>query len=422
MTDRRRILLLLATTSYRADDFLEAAESIGAEVVVGTDHEPILAELSPGGSLHLDFSDVPDSLATIREASDERPFDAVVAAEDEGLLVAAEAARVLGLPHNDPEAVRTARDKHRFRRRTAEQGLPSPEVRLVGLGADPRGVAPDLTYPCVLKPRSLAASRGVVRVDGEAGFVAAFERVARIVREAEPARMAPVDGPELMVETYIPGREVALEGLVEEGRLRTLALFDKPDPMQGPYFEETLFVTPSRHPRAVREEIVETTRRTVEALGLVQGPVHAELRVNEDGVWPLELAPRSIGGRCARILRFGSGLSLEELILRQATDMEVPGREREDAAVGVMMLPVPRAGVLHGVEGAEEVRAMDGITGLDITIRPGGAVEPLPEGNRYLGFLYARGSDPAEVERTLRAAHGRLDIRIGPAKEPAPSG
>lgn len=407
-----RVLLLLTTTSYRAEDFLDAAASVGVDVLVGTDHEPVLADLAPGGAVSLDFSRPGDSVRSILEEAEQGAFDAVVAAEDEGVLLAAEAARALDLPHDSPEAVRAARDKYLFRRRTAGAGIPTPAFRLVDLDADIARVAGDLRYPCVLKPRSLSASQGVVRADDATAFVRGVERVAAIVEGADPARRAAVEGPELLVEEYVPGREVAVEALLDDGELHVLALFDKPDAPEGPYFEETLFVTPSRLPDGLRRDVVDTTRRAVRAVGLRHGPVHAELRVNDDGVWPLELAPRSIGGRCSRVLRFGSGLSLEELVLRQATGMGVPSWRREVAAAGVAMLPVPRAGVLREVRGRDAARRVEGIVGLDVTIPEGREVEPLPEGNRYLGFLYARAERPEDVERALRDAWGRLEVVI----------
>lgn len=414
---RPRILLLLASTSYRAEDFLDAAEDADARVVVGSDHRQTLADLEPDATVAVSFTDLERSVERIRRLHDDDPFHAVVPAEDEGVLLAAAAAAALGLPHDPPDAVRAARDKARTRVRLAQAGLPGPATRLVGLDENPREAARGVPYPCVLKPRSLSASRGVIRADDEDGFVEAVERIAGILGEADPARTAPVDGAEILVEGYIPGREVAVEAVLDDGRLHVLAIFDKPDPLEGPYFQETLFVTPSREADGVQERIVEVVRRTAGALGLRHGPLHAELRVNDEGVWPLEVAPRSIGGRCGRVLRFGAGTGLEELILRQASGMEIPSWQRESAAAGVMMLPIPGRGVLREVGGREMALAVPGIEGLDVTIPLGREVVPLPEGNRYLGFLYARADDPARVEEALRAAFARLEIRVdaGPA-------
>jgi biotin carboxylase len=215
-------------------------------------------------------------------------------------------------------------------------------------------------YPCVLKPLALSASRGVIRADDPAQFVAAVRRIAAILRQMDPAP----DGDAarvLLVEEFVPGREVALEGLLRGGTLETLALFDKPDPLDGPFFEETLYVTPSRLPDPLQARIRHTAQDACKALGLVEGPVHAELRVNDRGPWIIEVAARSIGGLCSRTLRFGTGMTLEEVILRHALGWPIASLARAGGASGVMMLPIPRAGRLRAVRGRETAERVPGI-------------------------------------------------------------
>jgi biotin carboxylase len=268
----------------------------------------------------------------------------------------------------------------------------------------------------VIKPLSLSGSRGVIRADDPDGARAAAERVRGILAAAgEPA-----DVP-LLLEGYLPGAEVAVEGLLRSGRLEVLAIFDKPDPLEGPYFEETLYITPSRLPAAVLAEVARITGQAARALGLREGPLHAELRVDGESVRVLELAARSIGGLCSRALRFGVGVSLEQLILRHALGLGVGDLGRESMAAGVMMLPIPRAGTLVAVEGQEQARAVPGIGGLEITIARGRPLVPLPEGDRYLGFLFASAPTPEAVERSLRAAHALLRVRIESSPGPAPA-
>jgi biotin carboxylase len=276
--------------------------------------------------------------------------------------------------------------------------VPQPRFALT----DDPGDLPDVGYPCVVKPISLSASQGVIRADDADAARAAAARIRAITH-----------GP-LLVEEYVPGVEVAVEGILREGVLEVLAVFDKPDPLVGPYFEETIYVTPSRLPGATRARIDELTGRACAAMGLLEGPVHAELRIDGDRVWVIEVAARSIGGLCARALRFGAGIALEELILRHALRMPLDGLAREPTASGVMMLPIPHAGVLREVRGQEAARAVPGVTGLEITVPRGRRVQPLPEGDRYLGFLFARGDTPAAVETSLRTAHAALDVDIGP--------
>jgi biotin carboxylase len=392
-----RVLLLLPTATYRAADFLAAARALGVEVVVASEQPPVLPRPSGDGAIVVPLDD-PDDAARVIEALDARhPIDAVVAVDDQGTLAAARAGEQLGFPHNPPAAVARTRDKAAMRDALAAAEVPQPRYAVF---QDPDRV-PDVAWPCVVKPTGLAASRGVIRADDPAAARAAAHRAARVA-----------GGGSLLVEEYVPGVEVAVEGLLRAGALTVLAVFDKPDPLEGPYFEETIYVTPSRLPAAVLDRVERVTGDAARALGLTEGPVHAEVRVDGDRVWVVEVAARSIGGLCARTLRLGAGISLEEVIVRHALGLPIEDLGRAPEAAGVMMLPIPRAGTLVGVQGREDATAVPGIVGLEITIPAGRPVQPVPEGDRYLGFLFARRSTPAAVEAALRAAHARLDIEI----------
>ena len=263
----------------------------------------------------------------------------------------------------------------------------------------------------MLKPLALSASRGVIRADDPDGFVAAFRRIAAILARDDVGLSGEL-AEALLVEEFIPGREVALEGLLTTGGLQTLALFDKPDPLDGPFFEETIYVTPSRLPAATQARIADVTLRACAALGLTEGPVHAELRVNDAGPWVVEVAARSIGGLCSRTLRFGTGMTLEELILRHALGWKIDSFDRERQAAGVMMIPIPRAGRLVAVHGQDAAEDLPGVEEIAITAHLGQELIPLPEGWQYLGFIFARGDSPEEVEQALRRAHARLAFDI----------
>jgi biotin carboxylase len=326
-------------------------------------------------------------------------------------LLAARAAAALGLPHNDPGAALAARDKWVMREALRRGGVPVPEFRLYPLITDPVRVAGEISFPVVVKPLRLSGSRGVIRADNADEFIKAWERAKRIVlREGESLE----DG-ELLVERYLPGIEVALEGLLTNGALQTLALFDKPDPLEGPFFEETIYVTPSRLPAATQAAISVRTAEAAAALGLREGPVHAELRINAEGVWLVEMAGRSIGGLCSTVLEFGAGISLEEIILRHAVRLPLPSTERAGGAAGVMMIPIPKGGILREVVGAEEALTVVGVTGIEITAPLNQPLTPLPEGASYLGFIFARGETPQAAELALREAHAHLAVRIEPA-------
>ena len=424
-----RLLLLLPTATYRTAAFVEAARRVGVDLTVASERPSTFQDANPGGLLTLDLSDPDRAAAEALAFAQEHPLQGVVGVDDDTAVVAAAIAGTLGLRGNGVAAARVARDKHEQRTLLAAAGVPVPRFTRYGVDDDPRRLAAGVSYPCVLKPLRLAASRGVIRADTPEAFVAAFERVKRILEDAgygmrdarcvgaEASRIPDLASRSLLVEDFIPGREYALEGLLVAGELHTLALFDKPDPLDGPYFEETIYVTPSRLPADGRRAVAVCAARAVAALGLREGPVHAELRVNANGPWLIELAARPIGGRCSAALRFeigetgkgkGETLSLEEVVIRHALGMDLPALEREQRASGVMMIPVPGAGVLREVRGVDAARRGPLVEEVVITAHPGQELVPWPEGARYPGFIFARGGTPDAVEAALRAAHARL--------------
>jgi biotin carboxylase len=411
-----RLLLILPSATYRAPDFLAAARELGVVVTVASERRAAMSAAMGERALTLRLSDPAVAAEQIAQRARDTPFAAVVGVDDQGVMAAALGAERLGLPHNPPGAVARTRDKAAMRRALAEAGVAQPRFALLPCRADVAVVVRDVGLPCVVKPLGLSGSRGVIRADDVDQARSAVERVRKILAVANE----PVESP-LLLESYLPGVEVAVEGLLRADRLEVLAVFDKPDPLEGPYFEETLYVTPSRLPAAVLAEVEAVTAGAARALGLREGPIHAELRVDGDRVSVLELAARSIGGLCSRALRFGAGVSLEQVILRHALGLSLDGVARESTAAGVMMIPIPGAGVLRAVDGQADARAVPGIGGLEITIARGRPVVPLPDGDRYLGFMFARAASPDAVERSLRAAHGRLRIRIEP-HAPAPAG
>ncbi len=405
----KRVLVLLPTTGYRNNDFLAAAKKLGVEIVAAANYCHQLAPswgLAPIMALHFDR---PEQAAdTVLREIDGNP-DAVLAVDDSGVELAALLAERLGLPGNPAHAVRRVRDKLAFRRLLEEWEFQCPGFHHLPSGDDPGKLVPELKFPAVVKARRLSGSRGVIRADDSQALVRAVNWVRAIQSRAD--RDAQELG--LIIEDFIPGREHALEGTLQQGELTTLALFDKPDPLDGPYFEETIYVTPSRLPEALQDRIHQEVARACRLAGLVTGPVHAEVRINDQGVWILEVAARSIGGLCGRVLTHSLGMSLEELILRQAVaePLAVAG---EGGAAGVMMIPIPRRGIYHALKGLADAQSVPGVTGVSITAEPGQIIAPPPDGASYLGFIFARAENPAEAESALRIAHRRLHFDIRP--------
>jgi biotin carboxylase len=412
----KRLLLLLPGTSYRASDFLIAAERLGVAVVVGSNERQTLESVVPGRTITLDFTDLGASTEKVVEFAKDHPIDAVVSADEEAIVLAAAISEALSLPHNPVSATAAAKDKHRLREILTAASIPTPPSQLFSTDDPPQILSQKTFYPCVLKPTFLSASRGVIRANHPDEFVAAFYWLSRILKEPEVRRLGGTAAKQILVEDFIPGKEVALEGLLQNGHLSVLALFDKPDPLDGPFFEETIYVAPSRLDTSVQEVITECAGRAAAALGLKEGPIHAELRVNERGPWIIELAARSIGGICSRALRFGVGLSLEEIILRHALGLPIASLERERPAAGVMMIPIPAAGTLLNYQGVEEAKKVPGIVDVKMMIHRKQKVIPLPEGRRYLGFIFARAPHPEQAEAALREAHQKLKFEIVPFK------
>ena len=403
----KRVLLLLPVASYRNEDFLAAARKLEVEVIPVADNCP---QLAPGwgmGALSAVHFDQPlQATQTILEHLPAAP-DAVLAVDDHGLELAALLRERLGLAGNAVAAVGLTRDKLAFRYLLQAHGFRCPAFQHVANDADVQALARSLNYPVVVKARRLSSSRGVVRADNAEEFITAVRWVRAIQARAD--RESSELG--VVVEAFIPGQEYALEGLLSAGELKVLALFDKPDPLDGPYFEETIYVTPSRLPQSLQAVIVEQVARACRIAGLTTGPVHAEMRVNAHGVWLLEVAARSIGGLCGRMLNHALGMSLEELVLRHALGEPVPDIATGDATA-VMMIPIPKRGIYQGVRHVDAARAVPHIRGIQITTEPGALLLPAPEGASYLGFIFAQAETPQAAEHALRKAQHLLRFDI----------
>jgi len=393
---------------------VEAARKLQVDLTVASEQPSTFEQARPDALLTLDFRDLNRAVEEACVFDTRFRLTAALGVDDDTVVIATAINRGLGRPSNTIEAVQAARDKLLQRTLLGSAGVPVPRFSRQTIGKNLETAAQRANYPCVVKPLRLSASRGVIRADDPAGFVAAVERLGAILESTcDPKGRPPL---EYLVEDFIPGQEVALEGLLVDGELHVLALFDKPDPLDGPFFEETLYVTPSRHPEAEQAALIECARQAAAALGLREGPVHAELRINEQGAWLIELAARPIGGRCSAVLRFGDGtISLEEIVVRHALDMSLPSLERERSAAAVMMIPVPGAGVLEDCNGVDDAKRVPGVDDVVITAHRGETLVPWPEGFRYPGFIFARGATPARAERAVREAHRRLRFVIRPA-------
>jgi hypothetical protein len=431
----KRVLIVATTTGYQIRSFGEAAERLGLGLVFASDRCDRLEDPWWDQAIPVRFHEEDRSIEAVRAACAAAPVAGIVAVGDRPAVLAARIARALGLPGHPPAGAAVSRNKLATRQALQSAGLPTPVFFAVPIDADPAAVAPRVRYPAVVKPLALSGSRGVVRVDTGEELTAAFDRLRRLLRARDVRSERDELHGQALVESFIPGVEYAVEGLLHHGTLQLLAVIDKPDPLDGPFFAETIYRMPSVAPPAVQERIIAAVSAACAAIGLHHGPVHAECRVNGSTVYVIEVAARPIGGLCSHALRFRSGglkasgcqgdqpesvagslqasaVSLEELLLRHALGEDVSGYTREQAASGVMMIPIPSRGVCRRVEGVGEAEAVRGVEEIHITVKPDTVLVPLPEGKSYLGFIFARGGEPRDVDWALREAHARLHFVI----------
>lgn len=419
----KRVLLLATTTGYQIRSFGEAAESIGVRLMFASDRCDQLEDPWWDEAIPVRFQDEARSVSAVVAACGDTAPDGIVAVGDRPAVLAAHLAGAFGIPGHSPAAAGACRNKLATRQALWAAGLPTPWFDSMPIKGDAGRTSLRVEYPAVIKPLALSGSRGVMRVDNSGELVTALERLQRLLE----ARDVRIEGDQahglVLVEGFIPGAEYAIEGLLTRGKLQLLAICDKPDPLDGPFFEETIYRMPSLASQELQRQIGEAVESACAALGLEHGPVHVECRVSGGKVYVLEVAARPIGGLCSRALRFrstemkapggaGSMVSLEEVLLRHALGEYVTSYVREDAASGVMMIPIPKRGVYRSVDGVDDAKSVPSIEDVWITAKPDTTLVPLPEGKSYLGFIFGRATTPTAVDLALRAAHSRLHFVI----------
>ncbi|PCI18820.1 MAG: phosphoribosylglycinamide synthetase [Piscirickettsiaceae bacterium] len=404
----RSVLLVAPHNSYRIHAYVEAANHLGINLVIASQSQYSLVSAVSDG-IQVDFSDDELSLVVALEANKQHQFQAVISTDDGGVRLASVIAQALGLSSNAPDSAELTRRKDLARQRLQSKNIVTPAFRVVDVTQSIPSQIIDLAYPVVVKPLSMSGSKGVIRVNNDQELLDAVDRVKTIVAHIS----TPFEREHVLLEEYISGNEVAFEGLLHKGKLRQLTIFDKPDPMEGPYFEETYYVTPTRLPEMEQLLVHHRVEEACEAYGLREGPIHAELRLRDNEVYIIEIASRTIGGDCADMLKFGLNIGLEELVLLQSLGkpLDIPTMEN---SVGVLMIPIPSQGILRRVEGISQAKKVPHITEIGISVRDGYDLFPLPEGSSYLGFIFAKAPTADLVEEALRTAHTCLKIVIMP--------
>jgi biotin carboxylase len=410
MTGKPCVLIVAPHGSYRTMPFIAAAERLGIRALIASEGKHSIVSAYAQG-IHINFREEEQALQELLRAAAQHHIIGVIGTDDTTTELAAQLAQVLELPHNDPAAVRIARRKDQARARLAAHAVPIPSHRRIDLAHALLNQLNDVRFPVVVKPVALSASRGVIRANNQSELFTAITRVQQLLHSIND--LEPDEQRYLLLEQYIPGAEIAVEAMLYRGQLQILTIFDKPDALEGPFFEETYYITPTRLSLAQQDEVKRVVQLACEAYGLQEGPVHAECRINHDGVFILEVAARTIGGLCGRLLRFGTGCSLEELVLAQAMGKPLT-LSSDGGAAGVLMIPIPKAGMLKRVEGLLDAQRIPFIEDISIQVREGHELVPLPEGASYLGFVFARAPSVQQAEQALRNAHACLNFVIAP--------
>ncbi len=404
------LLLISQPNSYRIAPYINAAKRMGLNVLVASRGKySLISEVYEG--LHIDLDDHETSLKLILKAARSRNIIGVLGSDDSTVELAAKAASALKLPHNPPEAAQLTIRKDLARAHLSLNQCTVPIHCLINLNDSLDRQTTGLPWPCVIKPLSSSASRGVMRVNNKQEFITACTRIKKIIADSATE----FERNHILIEEYIDGVEVAFEGYLQNGKLFTLVIFDKPEPLTGPYFEETIYVTPCTLSSETQQKITQRIAEACKAYGLTTGPIHAELRINESDAWILEVASRTIGGDCARSLdtNTNNNFNLEELVISLAINKPVVTTPPKNAR-GVMMIPIKKAGILRRVEGLKSAREVKYIKQLDIIIREGNELIPLPEGNQYPGYIFAEAKTTRQVTQALKEAYQRLNFIVAP--------
>ncbi len=404
----RRLLIIAPPGSYRLAPYLKAAKKLNLTALIASVSEYSLLPRGCEG-IHINLNKPDQALKDILQLAKDKPFIGILGTDDTTIELASHVAAQLNLPHNPASATRLTQRKDLARDFLSKAGANIPWHKKIHIQDDIYALD-DIPYPIVVKPLNLSGSRGVIRADSALELKQAIEKITPIIQDTYDNEAKEF----VLIEQYIAGVEIALEGLLHDNEMSTLAVFDKPDPLEGPYFEETYYITPSRLPFISLLSCQQEVLKSCQALGLITGPIHAELRIDENGKpWILEVAARTIGGDCGQSLKPSTKYSLEELVISYAIGEPIKPEPQQRSA-GVLMIPVPKAGILKRVEGLTEARKVANITALTIDIPIGNEVHCLPESSSYLGFIFADADSPEEAEKALRQAHQHLTFVINP--------
>lgn len=404
----KRLLLISHHNSYRIASYIKAAKNLSLDVTIASQGKhSLVTEVADG--LHVNFDDTESALKEIIKENNKKPFAGILGSDDQTVELAAQAAKVLHLPHNPPEAAQYSHRKDLARAKLTLADRNVPFHCLLNLTKPIKNQIIDLPLPCVVKPLNMSASRGVIRVDNTEQLKVACERLRPILADSPNI----FEQTHILIEAYIDGIEIAYEGYLQNKKLNTITIFDKPDQLTGPYFAETIYVTPSSLDNDLQLAIKMEIEKSCKAYGLVTGSIHAECRIDKNNkVWILEIASRTIGGDCARILD-NNNYSLEEMAILLSIGKNITIKKSKKARA-VMMIPIKQKGLLKRVEGLSLANKVKHIDSIDIIINQGHELIPLPEGNQYLGYIFSSADTSEKATEAIRMAYDILTFITSP--------
>lgn len=396
------LLLIAPANSYRIAPYLKAALNLGLKVLVASNSKySLVPEIALG--VTVDFNNQSEAQSLILKAIKDLRIQCVLATDDSCVSLSSHIAQHLGLAHNQPSATKLTSRKDLARKATQIAGRNTPEFNIINLHQASQ-FSRSINYPVVIKPLNLSASKGVIRANDPEQFIAACLTINTILSRSN---VTGFERDNVLVETYLEGPEFAIDGILIDGDFHLLAIFDKPEPLTGPYFEETYYLTPSQLTQSHQAALIEEVARSCDAYNLKQGPIHAEARITKNGIFLIELAARTIGGQCGQLIEFSLQQKLEEVIIRGLCG-EPPNLPPKPTPAGVLMIPVETAGILKRVEGLTAAMQVEFIQDIEIHIQEGYELLPLPEGSSYLGFIFAQAPTQGQAFNALKKAHQML--------------
>ncbi len=383
----KKLLLVIPENSYKSNDFVVAAEKLGIDFLIITDSEQVSSKFSDTVIINkFDAELNKNNLKKLKDVTHVLPVDHS-ALKFSGYLV-----DLLEVKGNKLESINLSMNKYESRK-IFNSLLDIKVNNEIIKNIDDVNTFINKNGTSVLKPIYGTASKSVLKINN---VEKNKEQIEKLMQDCFDQ--------DLVIEEYIDGKEYALEGTIINSELKKIVIFDKPVEYKHPYFEESIYITPSELSSEAEKRVVSIVDKACKKIGLEDGPVHVEFKINENQIFIIEINPRMIGGLCSRCLSFGLfKVSLEEIILHAFMNNELKNIELLNNYVGVLMIPTPKSGKFISIN-KEELENIPNISNVEITVPEGSDLLEPPYGDKYLGFAFSQGIDKKTVNESLLTA------------------